>query len=125
MFLQHYEARKKWKTEHLSYPPYTHARTHTRSDTHLAEDGLVGFREEPREFLGVTEVERQPADTQTPGVQLLLVAQLVDVHPLNHQRAVVLHHKKHGITFLWGGGQKHQRHGKALEKRSVKKVAAS
>lgn len=59
-------------------------------NTHLAEDGLVGLGEELGQLLGVAQVERQPVDAQAPGVQVLLLAQLVDVHPLHHQRAVAL-----------------------------------
>lgn len=53
--------------------------------TYLAEDGFVGFREELCQFLGVTEVQGQAVHTQTLGVQVLFLAQLVDVHPLDHQ----------------------------------------
>ena len=65
--------------------------------THLAEDGFVGFTEELGEFLRVTEVQRQLADAQTPRVQLLLLAQLVNVHPLHHQRALPLLGMSHCI----------------------------
>lgn len=62
--------------------------------SHLAEDGFVGLREELGQFLRVAEVQRQTVDAQTFGVQVLLLAQLVDVHPLHHQGAVALRRKE-------------------------------
>lgn len=53
--------------------------------THLAEDRFIGVREELGQFFRVAQVQRQPVHTQTLGVQVLLLAQLVDVHPLHHQ----------------------------------------
>lgn len=63
-------------------------------DAHLAENRFVGLREELRQFFRVAEVQRQPVDAKTLGVQVLLLAQLVDVHPLHHQRTITLHNKK-------------------------------
>lgn len=56
-----------------------------KKHTHLAEDRFVGFREELGQFFRVTEVQRQPVHAQTLGVQVLLLAQLVHIHPLHHQ----------------------------------------
>lgn len=53
--------------------------------THLAEDRFIGVREELGQFFRVAQVQWQPVHTQTLGVQVLLLAQLVDVHPLHHQ----------------------------------------
>lgn len=63
-------------------------------DAHLAENRFVGLREELRQFFRVAEVQRQPVDAKTLGVQVLLLAQLVDVHPLHHQGAITLRNKK-------------------------------
>lgn len=64
---------------------------------HLAENRFVGLREELRQFFRVAEVQRQPVDAETLGVQVLLLAQLVDVHPLHHQRAIALHDKEAAV----------------------------
>ena len=59
--------------------------------THLAEDRFVGVGEELGQFLRVTQVQWELVHTQTPGVELLFLDQLVHVHPLDHQRPVALH----------------------------------
>lgn len=79
-----------WKELHnlyvcTAYNKHTHAQKYMFTLTHLAEDRFVGFREELGQFFRVTEVQRQPVHTQTLGVQVLLLTQLVYVHPLHHQ----------------------------------------
>lgn len=66
--------------------------------SHLAEDRFVGLGEELGQFLRVAQVQWQTVDAKTFGVQVLLLAQLVDVHPLHHQGAVALH-KKVALVF--------------------------
>lgn len=62
-----------------------HTHPYIETEAHLAEDGFVGFREELGQLFRVTQVQRQSVHTQTLGVQVLLLAQLVDIHPLHHQ----------------------------------------